>query len=58
MIAQTLPLPKWKSDAGSGSSFSKIIDSGSERKTQNLAAIDSGIPDPVPPLVCDRTLKI
>jgi len=26
--------------------------SGSERKTQNHARVDSGSPDPVPPLVC------
>jgi len=30
-------------DAGSGS--------GSERKTQNPAGVDSGTPDPVPPLL-------
>jgi len=33
-------LPKWKSDSGSG--FSQISDSGSERKTQNPAGVDSG----------------
>jgi len=31
--------------------FFQIFDSGSERKTQNPAGVDSGIPDPVPPLV-------
>ena len=40
-----LLLPKWKNDSGSG--FSQIFDSGSgsERKTQNPAAVDSGNPD-------------
>jgi len=42
-------LPKWKSDFWSG--FSQIFDSGSERKTQNPAGVDSGTPVPVPPLV-------
>ena len=46
-----LLLPKLKSDPGSGSSFSQTFDSGSERKTQNPAGVDSGYPDPVPPLV-------
>jgi len=40
--------PKWKSDAGS--CFSQIFDSGSETKTQKPAGVDSGNPDPVPPL--------
>jgi len=31
--------------------FSQIFDSGSERKTQNPAGVDSGNPDPVPPLL-------
>jgi len=48
-----LLLPKWKSDAGSGSGFSQIFDSGSgsKRKTQNPTGVDSGNPDPAPPLV-------
>jgi len=50
-----LLVPKWKSDSGSGSGFSQIFDSGSgsgfERKTQNPAGVDSGNPDPVPPLL-------
>jgi len=50
-----LLLPKWKSGSGFGSGFPKIIDSGSgsgsERKTQNPAGVDSGNPDPVPPLI-------
>ena len=48
-----LLLLKWKSDSGSGFVFSQIFDSGSgsERKTQNPAGVDSGTPDPVPPLV-------
>jgi len=49
-----LLLPNWKSYSGSGSGFSQIFDSGSgsgsERKTQNPAGVDSGYPDPVPPL--------
>jgi len=51
-----LLLPKWKSDSGSGSGFSQIFDSGSgsERKTQNSAGINSGNPDPVPPLQTTR----
>jgi len=42
-------------DTGSG--FSKIFDSGygSERKTQNSAGVDSGNPDPVPPLSSCKT---
>jgi len=48
-----LLLPKWKID--SGSVFLQIFDSGSgsgfERKTQNPAGVDSGDPDPVPPLM-------
>ena len=46
-----LLLPKWKSDSGSRSGFSRIFGSGSERKTQNPAGVDSGTPDPVPPPV-------
>ena len=38
--------------SGSGTSFSQIFDSGSERKTQNPAGADSGKPDPIPPLLC------
>jgi len=49
-----LLLPKWKSDSGSGFGFSQIFESGSgsgsERETQNPVGIDSGNPDPVPPL--------
>jgi len=45
-----LLLPKRKNDSGSGSGFSQIFDSGSERKTQNPAGVDSCNPDPVPPL--------
>jgi len=44
-----LLLPKLKSD--SGSIFSQIFDSGSERKTLNPAGVNSCTPDPVPPLV-------
>ena len=50
-----LLLPKLKSDSGSGSGFSQIFDpwswSGSERRRQNPAGVDSSTPDPVPPLV-------
>ena len=46
-----LLLPKWKSDSGSRSGFSQIFGSGSERKTQNPAGVDSGTSDPVPPLL-------
>ena len=50
-----LLLPKLKSESGSGSEFSQIFDSGSgsgcERKTQNLAGVDSGTPDPWPTLI-------
>ena len=50
-----LLLPKLKSDSGSGSSFSQNFDSepGSrcERKRKNPAGVDSGTPDPWPPLV-------
>jgi len=31
--------------------FSQIFDSGSEKKTQNPAWVDSGTSDPVPPLL-------
>jgi len=44
-----LLLPKWKSDSEFG--FSQIFDSGSERKTQNSSGVDSGNPDPIPPLL-------
>ena len=37
-----LPLPELKSDSGSGSIFSQIFHSGSERKRQNPAGVDSG----------------
>jgi len=37
-----LSLPKFKSDSGSGSSFSQILLSGSERKMQNSAGVNSG----------------
>ena len=51
-----LLLSKLKSDSGSGSVFSQIFytgaGSGSERNTQNPAGVDTGTPDPVPPL-CD-----
>ena len=51
-----LLLLKLKSDSGSGSAFSQIFDSGSgsgsERKTQNPTGVDSGTPDPDPPLLC------
>jgi len=43
-----LPLPKLKSRSGSG--FPQNFYSGSERKTQNPARVDSGTPDPWPPL--------
>jgi len=51
MITQTPATAEIESDSGSG--FSEIFDSGSgsERKTQNPAGIDSGTPDQVPPLV-------
>ena len=49
-----LLLPKLKRDSSSGSGLSQIFyfcpGSGSERKTQNAAGVDSGTPDPVPPL--------
>jgi len=48
-LHRLLLLSKLKSDAGSGSGFSKIFDSGSERKTQNPAGVDSGNSDLVPP---------
>jgi len=55
-----LLLPKWKSDSGSGSGFSQFFDSrygsGPEIKMQNPAGIDSGYPDPSPPLVRTNTL--
>ena len=51
-LPKRLLLPKLESDSGSG--FSQIFDSGSwsrsETKTQNPAGVDSGCPDPVPPL--------
>jgi len=40
-----------------GPGFSQIFDSGSARKTQNPAGVDSGNPDPVPPLVFDGSSK-
>jgi len=45
-----LPLPKLKRDSGSRFCFSQIFNSRSERKTQNPAGVDSGTPDPWPPL--------
>jgi len=51
-----LLLPKRKSGSGSGSGFSQIFDSGSERKTRNPVGVDSGTPDPVPPLVWRQLL--
>jgi len=47
-----LLLPKWKSDSRSVSGFSQIFDSGSgsNGKTKNPAGVDSGNPDPVPPV--------
>jgi len=50
-LHRLLLLPKLKSDSGSESVFSQIFDSGSERKTKNPAGVDSGYPDPVPPLL-------
>ena len=48
-LHRLLLLPKWKSESGSGSGFSQIFDSGSgsgsERKTQNPAGVDSVNPD-------------
>ena len=46
-----LLLHKLKSASRSGSVFSQTFDTGSERKTQNPAAVDSSTPDPWPPLV-------
>jgi len=49
-----LLLPKLKSDSGPGPFFSNFwpgSGSGSETKTQNSAGVDSGFPDPVPPLI-------
>jgi len=46
---------KLRSDSGSG--FSQNFDSGSEKKTQNPAGVDSGTPDPWPPLVIANDLK-
>jgi len=47
-----LLLPKWKGDSGSGFGFSQNVDSGSasDSKMQNLAGVDSGYADLVPPL--------
>jgi len=47
LTTQLLP-PKLESDSGSG--FSQNVDFGSDRKTQNPAGVDSGTPDPRPPL--------
>ena len=43
----------WKVTPDPGPFFSQIFDSGSGSggKTQNPAAVDSGYPDPVPPLI-------
>jgi len=46
-----LLLIKLKSDSGSGSGFSQIFASGSERKTKNPAGVDSGYPHPILPLL-------
>ena len=46
-----LLLAKLKSGSASGPGFSQIFESGSERKTQNPAGVDSGTPDQVPPLL-------
>jgi len=43
-----LLLPKLKSDSGSGSGFSQIFDSGSERKAKNPARVDSDFLNPLP----------
>ena len=43
-----LLVPKLKRDSGSG--FSQLFDSGSERKTQNPAGVVTGAADPVPSL--------
>jgi len=54
MTTQTLATVKVEKWLRYGSGFSQIFDSGSgsgsERKTQNPAGVDSGNPDPVPPL--------
>jgi len=54
-----LLLMKLKSD--SGSVFLQIFDSGygsrSKRKTQNPAGVDSGPPNPVPPMVSSKLTK-
>jgi len=54
MTAQTPATAEMESDPGSGSVFSQIFDSvsGSERKTQKPAEVDSGNTVPVPPLLC------
>ena len=55
MTTYTPTTLKWKSHSGTGSCFWKIFDSesgsGSERKTQNPAGVDSSTRDPVPSLV-------
>jgi len=50
---QTPDTAKIKSDPGSRSSFSKIFDSGFERKMQNLGGVNSGTSDPWPLLISD-----
>ena len=58
MATQTPATPEIKSDSGRGPVFPKILTfvygSGSERKTQNPAGVDSGNPDSVSPLVLTR----
>ena len=51
MTTQTPATAELKSDSRSGSGFSRIFDSGSERKTQSPAGVESRTLDPVPPLV-------
>jgi len=55
MTAQTPGTAEMKEWLRCGSGFSQIFDSrsgsGSQRKTQNPAGVDSGTPDSVPPLV-------
>jgi len=62
MTTQTPAAAEMEKWLRSGSSFSQFFDSGSrsgsERKTQNPAAVDSGSPDPVPPLVYIRYERI
>jgi len=54
MTAQTPATAEIKSDSGTGPVFHKFLtpvpNPGSE-KTQNSSGVDSGNPDPVPPLL-------